>query len=487
MSEGQIITQLEAENEKLKVTNIALQQELDQLKKLIWGTKSERHIITTQSEEQLNLFGENPEGENPESGSVDSEQSISYTRSKSKKTHPGRNPLPSHLPVQEVVIEPEEDTQGLTKISEEITDTLEYKAASLVIKRTIRPKYAAKGGQGVIIGKLPERPLPKSVAESSLLTYIFVSKFVNHLPFYRLRQIFKRDYNWQLSSSTINDWFIQTCTLLEPLYNRLQTVIVDSGYIQADESPIKVQDKEKKGKTHQGYMWVYHAPQEKLVIFNYRKGRGMHGPKEMLSGYQGILQCDGYTVYDKLGKAEGITLVGCLVHVRRYFVKALDSDKTQAEYAIGIFRKIYALEKNAKDKTNEDKKAYRLKYIKPLLVELREWIDAKSIQVLPKSPLGKAMSYTVSQWDKIMNIFEHGITELDNNLIENKIRPLALGRKNYLFAGSHKAGQRIAMMYSFFASCSANGVNPSVWLNRVLNNIADTNIQSLDQLLPRNM
>ena len=354
-----------------------------------------------------------------------------------------------------------------------------------MIKRIIRPKYAAKDGQGILIGKVPRRPLPKAIAESSLLTHIFVSKFVNHLPFYRQRQIFKRDYKWLISSSTINDWFIQTCTLLEPLYNRLQELILNSGYIQADESPIKVLDKDKKGKTHQGYQWVYHAPEQKLILFNYRKGRGMQGPKEILSGYQGILQCDGYTVYDKIGKAEAIILAGCLVHVRRYFVNALDSDKTKAEYALDSFAKMYAAEKIAKQSNN--RKAYRDKHIKPLLLELKKWIDKQSIHVLPKSPLGKAMSYTVKQWDKLINIFEHGIIELDNNLIENKIRPLALGRKNYLFAGSHAAGQRIAMMYSFFASCAANDINPSIWMKNVLDNIAETSIQKLDQLLPNNM
>ena len=326
--------------------------------------------------------------------------------------------------------------------------------------------------------------MPKSIAESSLLTHIFVSKFVNHLPFYRQRQIFKRDYEWKISSSTINDWFIQTCTLLEPLYNRLQEKILSSGYIQADESPIKVQDKEKKGKTHQGYQWVYHAPVQKLILFNYRKGRGMQGPKEILSNYQGILQCDGYTVYDKIGKAKGITLAGCLVHVRRYFINALESEKTKAEYALDLFSKMYAAEQIAKESV--DRKVYRENHIKPLLLELRKWIDEQSIHVLPKSLLGKAMSYTIKQWDKLVNIFEDGIIELDNNLIENKIRPLALGRKNYLFAGSHAAGQRIAMMYSFFASCAANDINPSIWLKHVLDNIAETSIKNLDQLLPNN-
>lgn len=485
MSKDQIIAELVAEKDQLNADNISLKHELAQLKKLIWGSTSEKYRTTNEADDQLNLFGQSIETNVAKKENEQCSAPITYTRSKPKKKHPGRHPLPSHLPIEEVIIEPEQDTEGLTKISDEITDTLEYTPASLVIKRTIRPKYATKDEQGILIGNLPCRPLPKSIAESSLLTHIFVSKFVNHLPFYRQRQIFKRDYEWKISSSTINDWFIQTCTLLEPLYNRLQEKILSSGYIQADESPIKVQDKEKKGKTHQGYQWVYHAPVQKLILFNYRKGRGMQGPKEILSNYQGILQCDGYTVYDKIGKAKGITLAGCLVHVRRYFINALDSEKTKAEYALDLFSKMYAAEQIAKESV--DRKVYRENHIKPLLLELRKWIDEQSIHVLPKSLLGKAMSYTIKQWDKLVNIFEDGIIELDNNLIENKIRPLALGRKNYLFAGSHAAGQRIAMMYSFFASCAANDINPSIWLKHVLDNIAETSIKNLDQLLPNNL
>jgi len=240
--------QLHANNVSLSADNVDLKRELSQLKRLIWGTKSERYLSEKESDEQLNLFGQPAESSEELESKSTCGESITYTRSKPKKKHPGRHPLPAHLPVQEVVIEPQEDIQGLTKISEEITDTLEYTPASLVIKRTIRPKYANKNGEGVIIGQLPQRPLPKSIAESSLLTHIFISKFVNHLPFYRQRQIFKREYDWDISGSTINDWFIQTCTLLEPLYLKLQEIVFSSDYIQADESPIKVLDKAKKGR-----------------------------------------------------------------------------------------------------------------------------------------------------------------------------------------------------------------------------------------------
>lgn len=479
MSKDEQICTLEEKNELLSSENTILKHELSQLKKLIFGSKSERHI-TDLNEDQLNLFVD------PESQTEDQEvkEQISYTRKKASQKHPGRHPLPDHLPVQEIIIEPCEDTTQLVKISDLVTDTLEYTPASLVIKRTIRPQYAKPDGDGVIVAELPPRALPKAIAESSLLAQIFVSKFVDHQPYYRQIAAFKRDYNWILSSSTVNDWFVQVCILLEPLYNLLKDKILESDYIQADESPLNVMDGDKKGKTHQGYQWVYLSPILNLVLFNYRKGRGMHGPKEFLSLYSGILQCDGYTVYDKIGKSKDITLAGCSVHLRRKYVEALGSDKKRATYALDIFKQIYKHEAIAKE--SDDRKIYREENIKPLFIQLRKWVDEQSIKVLPKSPIGKAMKYTISQWNKIMNIFTDGQIELDNNLIENKIRPLALGRKNYMFAGSHAAAQRIAMMYSFMATCKANEVNPYTWLKYVLDNIGHTSIQNLEQFLPSN-
>lgn len=204
--------------------------------------------------------------------------------------------------------------------------------------------------------------------------------------------------------------------------------------------------------------------------------------KEVLGNYQGYLQCDGYTVYDKIGKNEGVTLVGCLAHVRRKYHEALNSDKRRAQFGLDLFRQIYHQDTFAQD--SENKTAYRLEHIKPLLDQVKAWIDDEANKVLPKSPIGKAMSYTLSQWPKLINIFLDGKLKLDNNLIENKIRPLALGRKNYMFAGNHESAQRIAMMYSFLGSCAANGINPTEWMNETLENISDTKLSDLESLLP---
>ena len=207
----------------------------------------------------------------------------------------------------------------------------------------------------------------------------------------------------------------------------------------------------------------------------------------MLAGYSGYLQCDGYTVYNKIGADPKIALAGCLAHARRKFHDALDSDKKQAEKALAIFRDIYLEERKIKEEAQDDleaRKTQRDIRIKPLLVQIKTWIEEQQFRVLPQSPIGKAMAYFINQYPKLEAIFEDGRIELDNNLIENAIRPMAIGRKNFLFCGSHKAAQNAAMLYSFFGSCKMQGVNPREWLKETLGRIPDHSIQKLEELLP---
>jgi transposase len=476
------------ENAKLKAQIVqqeqkynTLEQQFNQLLKLIKGFKSEKLNRLDIDTNQISLFQGFPKAQPEEQ----QQESISYQRA--KKKHNGRNKLPEHLPVKEIIIEPEQDTDGLVKIGEEITETLDYTPASLIKRRTIRPKYAKADGSGVVIGDLPTRPIDKCIAEASLLAYILVSKFVDHLPLYRLTQKFYREYQWKPAESTLCGWVDNCCKLLDPLYNTLKQKILSSDYIQADESPIKVLDKDKVGSTHQGYQWVYHSPLDNLVLFDYRKGRGQHGPKEILSDYRGYLQCDGYKVYDKIGQQEGITLVGCLAHARRKFYDAQDNDPLRAKHVLKLIAQIYNLDKQINQKGLAHKEAIqilRLEKLKPLLEEIKQWIEDESLKVLPQSAIAKAMRYYLLQYPKLEAIMLNPKLKLDNNLIENKIRPLALGRKNYLFAGSHHAAQNNAMLYSFFGSCKTNNVNPYQWLKDVLEKIPDWKIQNLQQLLP---
>lgn len=473
--------ELLVENTSIKKEISSLKEQLAQLYKLINGFKSES-FITQAVVDQLSLFAEQDTREEIEALP---QETITYTRE--KKKHQGRNALPEHLPVREVIIEPEEDITGLKKIGEEISETLEYTPASLIKRRTIRPKYAKPEGEGVLIAALPSRPIDKAIVEACLLAHILVSKYVDHLPFYRQIQMFKRDFGWEPPQSTMSDWMSSCCRLLEPLYNTLKQKILASDYIQADESPIKVQDSDKVNSTHQGYQWVYHDPLQKLVLFNYRKGRGQNGPKELLAHYKGYLQCDGYSVYDKIGADPNITLAGCLVHARRKFHEALDSDKKRAQTALELFRKMYLEERTIKEEVQNDfekRKMLRDQKVKPILTQIKTWIKQQQFNVLPKSPIGKAMTYFINQYPKLEAIFQDGRIELDNNLIENAIRPMAIGRKNYLFCGSHKAAQNAAMLYSFFGSCKMSNINPREWLTKTLERMPDHSILKLEELLP---
>jgi len=467
----------------LREENTYLKAQLERLMKLIRGFKSERYVPQSPLVNQPTLF------DVPEDSSDEKEEIEKVTYERKKTKHKGRNPLPENLPVEEVTIEPEEETSGLKKIGEEITETLKYTPASLVKIRTIRPKYAKPNNTGVIIAPLPERPINKGIAEASLLAHILVAKFVDHLPFYRQIQIFKRDFGWEVSKSTLNDWMAACTKLLEPLYKKMLDQVLSSGYVQADESPIKVLDSEKKGDTHRGYMWVYYTPTDKIVIFNYRKGRGQNGPKEILKNYQGFLQVDGYNVYDKIAKLNpSIELAGCLAHIRRKYFDAKEEHPEKTKYILGLIRDIYIQERELKQRnsTPEEKTAYRKEHLQPIMDKWWTWMEGLSTTVLPKSKLGKALTYSVNQWHKIQTIVKNGSLELDNNLIENSIRPLALGRKNYLFAGSHSGAERIAIMYSMLATCKKNNVNPFLWLKDVLGRLPNQSIQKLEELLPKN-
>ena len=462
---------------------LSLEHQLKELQRLVYGSRSERFISET-SESQLGLFGAIQESEKAE----ESTQTITYDRrSKKEKQSPVRALLPAHLPREEEIIEPEELEEGSKKIGEEVTELLEHTPAKLYVRRIVRPKYASKRKEGVQIGRLPSLPIPKGNAGVSLLALLQVNKFVDHLPFYRQVQIFKRE-GVKLAESTINGWFNQTCDLLTPLYDCLVTQVKNQDYLQADESPIAVQSNHKKGTTHTGYHWVYHAPDKKLAVFDYQDNRTSRGPTTFLKDFKGTLQTDGYAGYNKIGQREDVTLLACMAHARRYFEKALDNDQDRAEYALQVIQQLYEIERYLRESnlSNDRKQEYRKEHAIPILTSWKAWLEKQQLALTPKSPIGKAVNYTFTLWNRLVKYVNEGNYQIDNNKIENLIRPLALGRKNYLFAGSHQAAQRAAMMYSFFATCKLNEVNPYTWLKNVLEIMPDTKISQLQQLLPNN-
>lgn len=464
-----------------------LRHELDQLKRLVFGSRHERFVPATPQEQLVLGLAVEPK----QADTVVAVQTIEYTRKKketTEKVQTGRMKLPADLPREQVILEPTEDVSGLRKIGEEITEELERIPGKLFVRQYVRPKYAKPQGEGVVIADLPSRPIDKGIPGPGLLAQIVIDKYTDHLPVYRQLQRFERE-GIKLSSSTLTDWIAGTCALLEPLYEALKRQVLSADYIQADETPIKVLDKSKKGTTHRGYHWVYHAPLKKIVLFDYREGRGREGPNEILKDFKGWLQTDGYAVYEDFNSRADITLFHCMAHARRKFDEAKDNDLARAEYALTEIQKLYAIERQARDNnlTSEQRHALRQEKSLPVLTELKSWMLENYKSVLPKSTIGMALHYSLERFDKLMLYATNGHLEIDNNLVENAIRPIAVGRKNYLFAGSHNGAARAAMLYSFLGTCKINDVNPFVWLRETLEKIPTHPVNKLTDLLPCNV
>lgn len=463
-----------------------IKTELAQLKRMIFGSKSERFTPTITGQEQL-LFND------VETVTVEVKQTeVAYTRTKTTlKTnkHQGRLPLPKHLPRVEHVLEPTENIEGLVCIGKEITEELEYTPGKFFVNQYVRPKYVTKDSDTknnqVLIAELPTRPIEKGIAGPGLLASILIEKYCDHLPLHRQLQRFKRE-QINIPPSTISDWVKHSANLLEPLYNELKKQIQNCNYIMADETTIKVLDKDHDNGIQQGYYWVYRDVGKKLIVFDYQDTRGSLAPVNMLKNYQGFLQTDGYGVYDKYEKQNGVTLVHCMAHARRYFEKALDNDKTRAQYVLQKIQQLYAIERTAREQNYDNAKRLQERQTTslPILAELQEWFKDNINQVTPQSPIGKAIAYALSRWDKLCKYAMNESLEIDNNPVENAIRPVALGRKNYLFAGSHEAAQRAAIIYSLIATCKANNTEPYTWLKNTLSIINDCMANKLYELLP---
>jgi len=459
-----------------------LESQLEMFRRMQFGQKRERF----EDKDQLTLPFE-PNTQELQNREEAFTEKITYQRKKKNTNHKGRQPLPDHLPVEEVKIYPQEDISGRKCIGQEVTDELDCEPARFFIRRYIRYKYAHKSGEGVVIGELPERVIDKGIAGAGLVTSILVDKFCDHLPLYRQLQRFKRE-KIPIAPSTINGWCAKGLDRIVPLFEELIADVKSQGYLQVDETTIKVQDEGKKGKTHLGYYWVYHSPIDGNVVFDYQPTRGQKAPVHMLKDFKGYLQTDGYVVYDEYAKKEGVTHLGCWAHARRYYEKSLDNDPQRAKHALREIQKLYAIERKIKEAnlSPQQIKEVRLKEALPVINELGKWMTQQLARTLPKSLIGKALAYSVSRWDALCAYLYDGNLLIDNNLIENKIRPITLGRKNYLFAGSHQAAQRAAAIYSFFAICKKHQVNPYEWLKYTLENIMIIKYKDIKNLYPQN-
>lgn len=462
--------------------------ELDKLRRYIFGSKSEKLSIRTAPTDQLALFDLATTEPQQEACSEEAVEKAAKKPAKKREKGKGRMKLPENLRREIITIEPEEDTTDCIKMGEEVTEVLELIPAELYVKQYVRPKYARPHGEGVIIAELPERIINKGIASESVIAQMSVDKYVYSMPLHRQIDKYRR-LGVNIPASTASGWLMKGWQQLIPLWELLKLLVLQQKYLQADETPLKVLDRDHKNGIHQGYIWLYHAPADRLVLFDYQKGRSQSGPKEMLKDFRGILQTDGYTVYESLYAAHAhILLVYCMAHARRKFVDALKYDKEKATYVLEKMQLLYALEQKMREQEHswQERTAIRQQKALPVLEELKEWMLEQLPQVLPKSPLGQAIAYALPRWEGLSAYAMHGQMEIDNNLAENAIRPIALGRKNYLFAGSHQAAQMTAAMYSFMATCKKNGVDELEWLKDVLERIQSIKHKDLYQLLPNN-
>jgi transposase len=484
------LSALRARNEELENVNAQQQQQIDylkfellQLKKLFSGSRSER-FQTTESVQQLPLgFNLEPIAEAVISKSEIKEHTRTSVELKAKN-HKGRNAFPSYLKRETTVLEPENRPEDAKQIGVDATETLEYSEATLFVKRTERPKYVVKGTEGVLMYPMPERALGRSMFGNSFAAQAIVSKFVDHQPEYRQMQALKRQ-DIHVPSSSFNDIFSSVANALVGVYEACGNEVFSGSYLQADETPNRVLTNEKKGKCHQGYYWAYRSPEKNMVFFDYREGRSGEGPRDKLKNFKGRLQSDGFSVYDQFGKKIGITLFHCWAHARRPFKQALDSDK-RAQEMMELIQKLYEIERVARDQkySFDQRLLLRQERSLPILEEMRQWLNRMSNQVLEKDPLAKAIAYSVKRWEGLTYFAKDGSVEIDNNWVENSIRPLTLGRKNYMFAGSHEGAKRAAMYYTFFGTCKLKNINPYKWLKETLDKLPHTSSENLADLLP---
>lgn len=484
-------------HQQQKITS--LEHQVAYLQRRIWGKSSERFIKEDPQQRRLDFDGLELLPEEKEEARLAEEEITRYktrTVTVKEKSKPVRKPIPENIPRIEEHIYPENiNPEEWIELEPEITEVLEHKPEELFVRRIIRHKYIARDkstqSESIIVtATLPALPLAKSYAGASLLAELMVNKYVNHLPFYRQIQMFKQ-LGITLPAPTINDWFCGIADLLRPLYYRLKEIVLSSDYMQVDESTLPVVNEEKH-KTVKGYIWMVRAVMENLVFFHYDHGsRAQKVVIPLLKNFQGALQTDGYDVYKMYEDKKGVLPLGCWAHARRKFEEALKEDKAMAEYALAQIGMLYDVERRADEEklSFEERSDLRCRLSYPIMVAFEKWLVNQYPQVLPKGRMGKAIKYTYEIYHRLTRYHLDGRYRIDNNLAENSIRPLALGRKNYLFCGNDDAAENAAVLYSLMGCCKAGEVNFREWLVYVLENIHDYDMdysKDLAELLPHN-
>jgi transposase len=468
-----------------------LKDKINLLQKKQFAPKSE--VVTS---EALGLFNEAEELDKNNHNSLEEEsESEEETKESKKKKKKKRARLPAHLPREEFIIDLEEkdkvcvhDGATLVKIGEEISEKLNIIPAKAIVKKTIRIKYGCPCCDESI--KTPPPPvtiLPKSMASASLIAYIVIAKYMDGLPLYRQEAIFNR-IGVELTRQSMARWIIQVSFKLMPLYNLLQDLLLEKNYLQMDESHVQVLKEDGKKATSKSYMWVRHAPGiNPIVLFNYSPTRSGEVPIELLSGFKGHLQVDGYDGYARVCEENKLIRLGCNDHGRRKFDEAF---KTSGGKAIGkkgliFYKALYKIEERIEKFSSEEKLKVRQVESKAIFTEMKEWVDDKRKTITPKSVGGKAINYFHNEYKYLIGFLEDGKLNISNCGVENKIRPFAVGRKNWLFSASVEGADASAMFYSLIETAKANDLEPFDWLTKVLEKLPHANtVEDYEDLLP---
>lgn len=478
-------------NEQLTARVLTLQEQLNLALARRYAASSEKL-----SPDQIWLFDE----AEVETQAVAPTEDETITVPEHTRRKRGRKKLPEALPRVEVIHElPDEericphDGKPLAEIGAVTSEQLDIIPAKIQVIRHIRKQYACSCGQCIKTAALPPQPIPKSLASPGLLAHITVSKYQDALPLYRQETILKR-IGVELPRATLANWMIQAGTLIQPLINLLRDRLLAYDILQMDETPVQVLNEPGKTAQSKSYLWLQRGgpPDQPVVLYDYDPSRGQEVPKRLLDGFKGYLQTDGYDGYNAVVAVNGLTHIGCMAHARRRFsdaVKAQGKNKQRgkAHRGLVLIQKLYRVEKQARKFKPEARHDHRQRHARPVLDELRTWLDEALPQVPPQSATGKALNYLHREWPKLIAYLEDGRLKIDNNGAENAIRPFVLGRKNWMFSASVKGVKASANLYSLIETAKANGLEPYAYLRYLFTELpkAET-VEAIEALLPGN-
>jgi transposase len=479
-----LLTTLQEQVRTLQRENAALRQQLDVLCQRMFGKRSER-VDPRQLQLALEQLANEP---GPVTEPIEMDSGETPVRGHTRRPPTGRRPVPAHLPRRRVELDlPDAEKQCAcghpkTRIGESVSEKLEYQPASFVVIETVRAKYACPHcHQGVVEAPAPPQAVEKSLAAEGLLAHVVVTKYVDHTPLHRLSGIFARE-RIDLPRSTLCDWVADVATALTPIGDQLRREVVAADYLQTDDTTVTVLD--ERGGSYKGRLWTYLDPLARQVVFDATRTHERDGPATFLADFRGKLQADAYTGYDGFYQDGRILEIGCWAHARRGFVEAFMID-TAAALMIALIQQLYDVERDAADLDPDARCTVRQEHAAPLLAKIDAERQALARTVLPKSPLGDAVRYLTNQWAALQRFTEDGRLAIDNNRAENQLRVVAVGRKNWLFAGSFGGARRAALLYSLVQSCKLIDVPPFEYLKDVLLRIATHPQHRIAQLTPR--